>query len=181
MKREQLEFIPPHAKLGDVRDISVASGPHPMHVLLWGHLFSYEYNWAMVDGVPRVTDLRVKPLLPDVALTARDLHRIPLQRLASAGAMTMGGGEFDWARFGQPEVLPPQKPGPRGYDDEFYAEIAVLARFAAASHFSVRQHIAKAKSVSAHTADKWLKECRKRDLLTPGELRRNNQKGNDQS
>lgn len=174
MDRKQLEFVPSWAKDGEVREISLQSGPRPMHVLLWGRLFAYEFAWESVDGIPRIVDLRVLSLVPDVPVTQQELRRIPLQRLASAGAMAMAEGEFDWNRFSRPDVRPPQKPGPRGYEDEFFAGIAAMARVAAGNRVSVRKHISEQHSVSEHAADKWLKECRKRGLLTPGELRRRN-------
>ncbi|MFD6221251.1 hypothetical protein [Nocardia asteroides] len=180
MDRKQLEFIPSWAKDGEVREISLQSGPRPMHVLLWGRPFAYEFAWESVDGVPRVVDLRVLSLLPGVPVTQQDLRRIPLQRLASAGAMAMAGGEFDWNRFPRPDARTPRKPGPRGLGDEFYSEIATMARFAAEQHTSVRKFISERHGVTAHAADKWLKECRKRGLLTPGELRRNTRKDPDQ-
>jgi|GEM_PF-4550229 len=85
----------------------------------------------------------------------------------------MENPEFAWLHFASPEKQQPQKSGPRGYDDDFYREIARLAKDAATARpkISARQHISHNKGVSVHTADKWLKECRKRGFLIPGELR----------
>lgn len=159
--------------------MSLTSGSRPYAIGLAGHPFVYEIRTADTVHGTGVVELLISAPDADVPITQQDLRRIPLQRLAAVAAMFERGGEFDWTQLSTPEKRPPQKPGPRGYDDEFYSEIARMAREAVSlkPKISARQHIASNRHVSKHTADKWLKECRKRGFLTPGELRTNRKEG----
>jgi hypothetical protein len=180
MERKQLEFIPPGVTVGEVQGVSGYSGVHPFGVDLYGHPFEYRIRTAEIDGASVVVELLIRPSGHDVPITPQDLRRIPLKRLAAAAALFDQGGEFDWTRFNTPEKQPPCKPGPRGYGDEHYADVAQLARDAVRMNISARQHISRNKHVSVHAADKWLKECRKRGLLVSGELRPNRKEGQQQ-
>ncbi|WP_433730150.1 hypothetical protein ACQP0C_02505 [Nocardia sp. CA-129566] len=173
MSRKEREFIPPDAKAGDIRGFSMSEGRLWLAVHLYGHDFDYQIRTAEIDGVSHVVELLIRPSDEDIPITPQDLRRIPLKRLAAATALFGHGGEFEWERMNRPEKPVPSKPGPRGYGDEHYGEVAQLARDAVRMSMSARQYISRSKHVTVHTADKWLKECRKRGHLTAGELRRN--------
>ncbi|MCX4097607.1 hypothetical protein [Nocardia sp. alder85J] len=177
MSADTPEPVPNEGKAGEVKWVEYLSGPREARITLWGHDLQYEIGVSDSEDDPRVVELLIRSTSEARPITQRDLRRIPLERLNGAARVFVRGGflenpEFAWTHFGHPEKHEPQKPGPRGYDDDFYAEIARLARDAKSMKVSARQHISHNKQVGVHTADKWLKECRKRGILVPGELRR---------
>ncbi len=203
MGRNRLDFVAPGAKAGQVRSITPRQrkragfrdnpeGGEPLkfevavdvaEIGLQGHPFTYEVEVMQTADGPKVSGLRIESPGHDVPLEAEDLHKLArlLDRLAHAGhaaatgqALTLlGQGQFD--AFAEPErVAPPKRPGGRGHPEEFYREVAELARQAhqdrARTGISAKEHIAKQYGVSPETVNTWLARARKRGYLRPGEL-----------
>jgi len=150
---------------GDVD--SVRDGKYGHVVTLLGHELEYEVTTVETSNGPEVTHLWIKGT--GQPITADDLRRIPLRRLAFAAARwsdNAAGTDSEWST---PERAQQR---PRQYDDKHYQTIADEARSAFTKGTKVRDSIAKRHHVSPYTVDKWLAECRKRGQLQRGELQR---------
>jgi hypothetical protein len=127
------------------------------------------------DGRIHLVELRV-----DGPLSAELLRSIPVGRIEAAANAQLhpsAASPFDGEWLGaeawpapDPAVLPAglRRDATGGYPDEFYDAVAVVYRqLAAASHRPVAQ-MAGANDVPLTTAQRWVKEARRRGLLAPG-------------
>ena len=161
-------------KYGAVGDVESVSGTkYGMTVTLVGHDLHYEVTTVETDAGPVVTHLWIKGSA-DRPLRPEDLRRIPLRRLAFAAerwfdnnnAADETGEETRWS---QPERSQERT---RQHVDEHYEKVAEVARSAFRRGLKVRDTVARDFHVSPYTVDKWLRECRRRGYLRPGELQR---------
>jgi hypothetical protein len=156
---------PPHVRRHDL----VEATKQP----ILGHDLHYEVTTFETDAGPEVTHLWIKGSA-DRPLRAEDLRRIPLRRLAFAAARWFESNNAadetgEETRWSQPERSQERT---RQHGDEHYQKVADVARSAFRKGLKVRDTVAKDFHVSPYTVDKWLRECRKRGHLRPGELQR---------
>lgn len=154
---------------GDVREIELLDKYDPdatrvaAIVRLAGHDLTYRVRAITGSNGPEIAELTI---ICSRALTADDLRRIPVHRLAVAvfrAVSTFGTGE--WAR-------PEGTRGKQRLTDEHFRNVAELARAAFMSGVPVRDAVAAELGASPFSVDKWLRACRERGYLKPGELRR---------
>lgn len=117
------------------------------------------------DGRLHIVDLRVEGVV-----SAEVLRSIPVGRIEAAANAQLHSS----ARTG-----PPRRPSAkissrlrtnavRGYPDAFYDAVASAYRHLAASSPRPVAELADANDVPITTAQRWIKEARRRGLLAPG-------------
>jgi hypothetical protein len=147
-----------------------------------GHLRSLGDHWyAWADGVPEGATLRVHASVADDGryhldaidysgpVSATVLRTIPVGRIeAAVNALIRHGHE---PRRPPVEARVPdqlrQNSAP-GYPDEFYEVIARAYRVLASDSPRPIVELAEANEVPLTTAQRWVKEARRRELLPPG-------------
>src|SRR6478735_6281918 len=147
-----------------------------------GHIRSLGDHWyAWSDGVPDGAELRVHATVADDGryhldaigyegpVSASLLRTIPVGRIeAAVNALARHGAEGAGSRA--EARVPPKlrEHSVPGYPDEFYEAIARAYRLLAADSTRPVVDIAEANGVPVTTAQRWVKEARRRDLLPPG-------------
>ena len=147
-----------------------------------GHIRSLGDHWyAWTDGVPDGAELRVHASVADDGryhldaigyegpVSATLLRTIPVGRIeAAVNALARHGHEphRDRAEARVPEQL--REHAVPGYPDEFYEVIARAYRVLAADSSRPIVELAEANEVPLTTAQRWVKEARRRELLPPG-------------
>ena len=150
-----------------------------------GHIRSLGDHWyAWTDGVPEDGELRVHAAVQhdgryhldaigyEGPVSASLLRTIPVGRIeAAVNALARHGHE---PGRGRTEARVPDQLRDRsersepGYPDEFYEVIARAYRLLAADSARPVVDIAEANDVPVTTAQRWVKEARRRELLPPG-------------
>jgi hypothetical protein len=147
-----------------------------------GHIRSLGDHWyAWTDGVPDGAELRVHAsvaddgryhldaLTYDGPVSATVLRTIPVGRIeAAVNALARHGHEPNRERA---EARIPDRLRDHavpGYPDEFYEVIARAYRVLAADSPRPIVDLAEANEVPLTTAQRWVKEARRRELLPPG-------------
>jgi hypothetical protein len=102
-------------------------------------------------------------------VSAEVLRSIPVGRIeAAANALLHPSTPDDVADRPEATLTPVLRDDGRGYADDFYAEVAVAYRHLAATTHRPVAHLADANDVPVTTAQRWVKEARRRSLLAPG-------------
>ncbi|WP_426573861.1 hypothetical protein [Aquihabitans sp. McL0605] len=147
-----------------------------------GHIRSLGDHWyAWTDGVPASGELRVHAAVQhdgryhldaigyEGPVSASLLRTIPVGRIeAAVNALARHGNE---SSKGRAEARVPAKLREHavpGYPDEFYEVVARAYRLLAADSSRPVVDIAEANDVPVTTAQRWVKEARRRELLPPG-------------
>jgi hypothetical protein len=131
------------------------------------HLVALDDGWHEWRDVPP----GVEPELPTVRgmVSAEVLRSIPVGRIeAAANAQLHPSAPDEVAGWPQATLTPALREDGRGYADDFYAEVAVAYRHLAATTHRPVAHLADANNVPVSTAQRWVKEARRRSLLAPG-------------
>ncbi|MGR6521806.1 hypothetical protein ACU5JM_09250 [Rhodococcus erythropolis] len=154
-------------------------------VTLTGRDLHYRVRVVVTSTGPQVAELSIINTKPGRVLTQSDLDRIPLHTLAVAvrhATSPITWAEIDrkltwadlpadltWDDLAKPGVLPRADDTPRmgrpPLSDHHLTEVAELVRRAQREGQSGRTIIASRWEVSISTADRWLREARKRGLL----------------
>lgn len=154
-------------------------------VTLTGRDLHYRVRVVVTSTGPQVAELSIINTKPGRVLTQSDLDRIPLHTLAVAvrhATTPVTWAEMDprltwanlpadltWEDLAKPGALPPGDENPRmgrpPLSDHQLTEVAELVRRARREGQSGRTIIASRWEVSISTADRWLREARKRGLL----------------
>lgn len=120
------------------------------------------------DGRWVLTGLRVES---DDRLDTNLVRKIPLGRLeelynveGSFSPVISGSGDGGARPMPRPRVRVPQG---RDYGDDFYAEVAAVYQALLAMGEPPATTIAQDTGVPITTANRWIRECRLRDLLPP--------------
>ena len=133
------------------------------------------YAWR--DGLPPGAALRVHAvahpdgryhldaLAYDGEVSAAVLRTIPVGRIEAAVNAHAAGARADAAQARVPHHL---RAGSGGYPEEFYEVAASAYRELAASSPRPVADLAAANEVPVTTAQRWVKESRRRGLLPPG-------------
>ncbi|HKE74552.1 MAG TPA: hypothetical protein VKB57_13105 [Acidimicrobiales bacterium] len=127
------------------------------------------------DGRLHLVELRVEGVLSAELLRSIPVGRIEAAANAQLHPSAASPFDGDWLSgeawpAPDPAVLPDAlwRDAGGGYPDEFYDAVAVVyRRLAAASHRPVAE-LAGANDVPVTTAQRWVKEARRRGLLAPG-------------
>ncbi|MGI8684123.1 MAG: hypothetical protein ACR2MO_03310 [Acidimicrobiales bacterium] len=115
--------------------------------------------------------LRVVGLQMDGRVSAELLRSIPVGRIEAAANAQL---------HHRAPAAPPSRPrariraslrpdGGRGYPDAFYAEVASVYRHLVTTSSRPVGDLAAANEVPVTTAQRWVKEARRRGLLAPGQ------------
>jgi len=116
------------------------------------------------DGRIHLVDLHVGGMV-----SAEVLRSIPVGRIeAAANAQLHPSAPDEVAGWPQATLTPALREDGRGYADDFYTEVAVAYRHLAATTHRPVAHLADANNVPVSTAQRWVKEARRRSLLAPG-------------
>ncbi len=116
------------------------------------------------DGRFHLIDLHVGGLV-----SAEVLRSIPVGRIEAAANAQLHTGAADEVAVWPEATLPPARRNDgRGSAAAFYAEVAVACRHLAATTHRPVAHLADANGVPVTTAQRWVKEARRRSLLGPG-------------
>jgi len=121
------------------------------------------------DGRLRINGLRVEG-----PVSAEALRSIPVGRIEAAANAQLAaagpGGKPKYSRKPPPARVPDalRSNAVRGYPDAFYDSIATAYRSLAATTPKPVSEIAVANDVPVTTAQRWVKEARRRGLLAPG-------------
>jgi hypothetical protein len=116
------------------------------------------------DGRFHLVDLHVEGMV-----SAEVLRSIPVGRIeAAANAQLHPSAPDEVAGWPQATLTPALREDGRGYADDFYTEVAVAYRHLAATTHRPVAHLADANNVPVSTAQRWVKEARRRSLLAPG-------------
>ncbi|MEN4449994.1 hypothetical protein [Mycobacterium sp. SM3041] len=191
--RNRLDFIQPGTVAGQITTVSRLVGNSHLRyrdgpdgepiaeevpgvdteITLSGHPFTYRVRAELTSDGPKVLELQVDSPDHDVPITPDDMRKIAklLDRLAYAATNDV---DVSTSSFHRPEQPPPKRPGRKGHGDEFYAEVAEIAKAAHRERHitgeSVRQRIARHFTVSLHSADKYLARARQAGHLQAGDL-----------
>ncbi|HEX8001949.1 MAG TPA: hypothetical protein VF519_04575 [Mycobacteriales bacterium] len=121
---------------------------------------------ARADGRLRIEALRLEG-----QVSAEALRSVPVGRIeAAANAQLVTPGQSP-RRGKPPDARIPEEfrsNAVRGYPDAFYDSVATAYRSLAANTSRPVAEIAYANEVPVTTAQRWVKEARRRGLLSPG-------------
>ena len=121
------------------------------------------------DGRLRLVGLRL-----DGPVSAEALRAIPVGRIEAAANARLAGPAARAAREAVGESPPARIPesfrsnAVRGYPDAFYDSVATAYRSLVATTPKPVAELAFANEVPVTTAQRWVKEARRRGLLAPG-------------
>lgn len=128
-------------------------------------LVGHDLTYRVRAGKGRAGAVELTVTSPGRAITSDDLRNIPVQRLAAAAREApLNLGTEKWER--------PER-GKQRLDDDHYRRVAEVARRAFdEGHPRVREAVGQELHASKFTVDKWLRVCRERGYLRPGDLHR---------
>ena len=118
------------------------------------------------DGRFNVTGLRI-----DGTVSAELLRSLPVGRIEATANAQLHGGVDKAARGGRskPQIAAKlRKSTPQGYTDAFYDAVAIAYRGLVGTSSRPIGELATANEVPVTTAQRWVREARRRGKLPPG-------------
>ena len=107
----------------------------------------------------------------DGPVSAEALRAVPVGRIEAAlNSQLHGEAPAERARAVRSARVPDRlrSTAVSGYPDAFYESVAAIYRALVATSSSPVAHLAEANNVPLSTAQRWVKEARRRSLLPPG-------------